>query len=910
MFVFLSYPKKVCKIVFLTKTILFVLLLLPTIPSNGQELAQKETVTLNEITEYVSREHNVNFFYQSDWFKQQAYPAAILERKLDIIIQELSANNELQAVQLDGNVFFIPKDQSRRLSATKTDENTVIVGNPDEYGRYSRATIRGIVIDGTTSEPLFGAGVFEPLTRTGTTTDFDGKFELELPVGNHRLRYSYMGYAETYQEITLVSDGDLEFHMFGGVQQLSEVTVRARQAEQNISRTQMSLINLDPKALGELPQSFGEVDIVRSITLLPGVQSVGEFGTGFNVRGGSADQNLILVENAPLFNSSHLFGLISVINPDMVGNVSLMKAGIPARYGERASSIMSVNLQNSLDAESFGFKGGLGLLSSRALLQIPLVEDRVAISLGGRSSYSDWYITNLPDEDLMNSEAGFHDLTFLSNVVINDNNRLTLFGYYSYDNFRFSEETDFNYSNTMGSIRWNSFINPRWNYTMLYSLSNYEYNVTDMPAARPFEHMSMNSLVNYQSLKGHFSFTPGTDHSIEIGASLIRYNIDPGHRKPYGHDSAISELALDRESAVEMSAFVSDDIILGDRWSMEMGLRYTRFLNLGPSSVNVYDNQTPTSDGFITDTLHFDKNETVKAYDGLEPRFGLRYMLGENNSLKLSYNRNFQYINLISNTAVMTPADIWKLSDYHVKPLRSDQLALGYFHNFSENTIETSFEAYYKTIKNAIEYKSGAEIVMNEFLEQDITTAQGYNYGFELYANKNSGTLTGWTSYTYSNSMRRTQSEFERDQINGNEWFPSDYDRPHNLVANLNYNATRRVRIGATFSYSTGRPVTLPENIYSYGYDYLVSYSDRNKYRLPDYHRLDISLTFGESLKLNQKGKSSWTLSLMNVYSRKNPYSVFYRRETPGSGRNQSFNLYQLYIIGRPLPTLTYNFSF
>lgn len=879
--------------------------------TRNQEDPPQPHLSIEELVPLLENSHQVNIFFRSRWFAERKFAASLVDLSLDDALRIMLEGSSLRVVQIDDNVIFVPRESGVRTATSQGGEGQrVIVGNPDDYGKYTRAVISGTIYDGTLTEPLFGAGVFEPISRTGVTTDFDGKFSLELPVGDYRLRYSYMGYEDRYQDIRLVGDGTLTMELFPSATQLREVTVMARLAEQNITRTQMSLINMDAKAIKELPQTFGERDIVRSITLLPGVQTVGEFGTGFNVRGGSADQNLILLENVPIFNSSHMFGLISVINPDIVNNVSLMKAGIPARYGERASSIMDIRLINANTEESIAFSGGIGLLNSRLLVKAPIVENRASFSLAGRSSYSDWFIKRMPDEDLMNSEAGFYDLTAVSNIVLTDKSHFTLFGYYSHDNFRFSEDADFQYSNVLASLRWNRYINERWDFTSVLGMSRYDYNVAETPATRPLDHFTMNSKVDYLTARMHFSYTPNERNNFEFGASGIKYDILPGHQLPFGQESTFEEVKIERESALELSAFVSNDFQVTERLSIDAGLRFTQYYQLGEAEVYQYADDLPITDASITDTLTFGRNDVVKAYNGLEPRLGMRYILGDNSSVKISYNRNNQYINLITNTAVMTPADIWKLSDYHLKPLQSDQYALGYFHNFFENTLETSFEMYYKTLNNAIEYKSGAEIFMNETLEQDVVNARGYNYGFEFYVNKNSGIVTGWTSYTYSSSMRRSTTEFEKDQINRNTWFPSNYDRPHNLVLNLNYNISRRWRLGGTFSYSTGRPVTLPEHVYSYGNEMLISYSDRNKYRLPDYHRLDISLSYGESLKLNQRGKGSWTISLMNVYGRKNPYSVFYKKDPAGLNRGQSFNLYQLYIIGRPLPTITYNFSF
>ena len=894
---------------FLTVFSLTFIFFIPTSYSQQVETNGQNDLNIEEISEIIEDKHNRTIFYQPAWFENVVYDAAIKELPFGDMLDVIAGEAELNTVFIDDMIVFIPAES--HLDAREVDdEDLIVIGDPNEYGKYSRATISGIVKDASIGETLIGAVLYDTESETGATTDVNGEFELELPVGEHELRISYIGYEQKFQDIRLISDGSVTFEIFSETTELDEVTIEALRAEDNVLRTQMSLVRMDSETLTEIPGSFGEKDVVRSMTLLPGVQSVGEFGTGFNVRGGSADQNLILLENVPLFNSSHLFGLISVINPDMVNDVTLMKAGIPAKYGERASSVMEINLNRRLEKEKPSIRGGLGLINSRLLFETPIVKERATFSFGARSSYSDWMLSRIPDEDLMNSSARFHDFTALTHIKLNLNNRLTVFGYYSFDKFSFHQENTFEYSNTLASLRWNRIVSNTLSRTMLFGWSNYDYQVAEEPEINPRLHSKMNSGVDYKSFKYNFSYHPAHNHSVEFGINAIRYGISPGEMFPLGESSIIDRKTMEEEQAFELSAYASDDILIGDRMSLELGLRYTQYLQLGPATVNIYEQDQPMIEDNIVEERYYEKNDIVTKYGGLEPRFGFRYQTGETSSVKVSYNRINQYINLISNTSVMSPTDLWKLSDEHIEPLQSDQYAIGYFRNFQNNTIEASLEAYYRNFDNSIEYQSGAEIVMNDMLESDVINAEGYGYGLELYIRKNTGRLTGWTSYTYSSSMRRSQEHFEQNQINKNSYFPSNYDRPHNMVMNLNYEISRRWSFNAVFTYSTGRPVTIPEKTYSYGGDQLIYYSDRNDYRLPDYHRLDLSISLGENLRTDQRGKGSLTFSLMNVYGRKNPYSLFYKREPASAGSARSFQLYQLYILGRPLPTITYNYSF
>lgn len=870
---------------------------------------KEDSIPAVEAINHLQEQHQLFIFYQSRWMEGILLPPEVLEKSLEETLTTIARAGNLSWVYMGDHVAFLSAGRAADESVAREENDLLIVGSREEYGRQSTATLSGEVTCGTTREPLIGAVIFDPASEAGASTDLEGRFEMELPTGELRLRISFVGYESGREEIQLYSDGSASFELFESHVQLDEVTVTARSARENIQQTQMSVISMDSRAIEELQGTFGERDIVRSITLLPGVQSVGEFGTGFNVRGGDADQNLILIENVPLFNSSHLLGLISVINADLISDVTLIKAGIPPRYGERASAVMDIRLKNSLDTDGTNVQGGIGLLNSRLLLESPIIEDRVSLYVGGRTSYSDFLLDYTNDEDLMNSKARFHDVTGTLNIALNQNNRLTLFGYHSFDRFGFGKETTHEYNNLLASARLNTSFSSSLSSMLTVGMSDYRYRIMEESDLQAHMDYKMNSGINYQTGKYILSYIPGSRHHFEAGVQAIRYEIEPGELFPLGETSLVNSALMEQERGLEVSVFISDDFRIADHVSLELGARYTHYFQRGPGTVYQYAEDAPRRVENITDSLIYESGDVMSDYGGFEPRIGFRYSMRENSSWKLSYNRNYQYINLISNTSIMAPADIWKLSDSHIPPLKSDQFALGYFHNFFDNTLETSLEVYYKNLDDIIEYRSGAGVVMNPYLETDVLRAEGYSYGAELYIRKNSGALTGWTSYTYSSSQRRTQHSYKEDQINMNSWFPANYDRPHNLVLNASYEMTRRLRFSATFSYSTGRPVTLPEYIFWHGSDIMVHFSDRNKYRLPDFHRLDVSLHIGKNLGIKGRG-GSWTFSVMNLYGRKNPYSVFYQRTHGQLDPIDSFNLYQVYILGRPLPTITYNFTF
>ena len=877
--------------------------------AHSQEVGIPEQIGSQDFFQQLEERFQVKVFYEEAWFDDVPINPEWLGLPLQQAIHQIIRGKGLAALFFAGNVVIYSPETAQERSGVARSEQLVI-GNTLEMGRHPRVDIRGRVLDGTTREGIFGAAIYSHRTGTGVTTDENGFFSWRIPAGEHRLRITSMGYEEANYDVLVASEGYAEFQVFERTLELSIHTITARRAEANIASTRMSMLELDAQMLSELPGAMGEQDIIRSFTMLPGIQSMGEFGTGFNVRGGGADQNLLLVEDVPLFNSSHLFGLVSVVNPDMVTNVTLMKAGMPARYGERASSVIDIRKSGS-HPDRVSLKGGLGLLYSRAHLETPLLGKRASLSLGVRSSYSNLFLEQMPDIDLMNSKASFYDLSGVLSFPIGQKNTFSIFAYQSQNDFNQAGETDHFYTNRMASFRWNAAFSPSLFSRFTVGTSQYFNRMRELEEFRPRQAFELLNAIDYHTAKWDLSYEGGNGFGLDFGLQGVLYEIDPGQITPMGDESYIKALDLEVETGLELAAYLSSMLELSPKLGIEAGLRLVHFRNMGPSRVYIYDPDQPRFTENITDTVYYDQGETVWQDTGIEPRISLRYLISSNSSVKLSYNRNHQFINLLSNTSVMTPTDVWKLSNQYTPSLVSDQLALGYYHNFMDHTLETSLEVYYRSLHNIPEFRQGASLLLNEAPETDLVRARGYNMGGELYIHKKSGRLTGWISYTLSTSRRKTLEAHSSHQVNRNTWYPSGFDRPHSLTLNANYHISRRWRFNATFTYNTGRPVTYPELIFDYQGHQAIYYSDRNKYRLPDYHRLDLAITFGENLRLDAVGKGSWTVSLVNVYGRKNPYSVFYKKDIPHADNNyRNYSLYKLFIIGRPLPTITYNFSF
>jgi len=868
-------------------------------------------LTFDQLADQLGQKYHVQFFYKSEWFEMRRFNSVILSLSFKEALSRLKSETDFSIFTFDSiQYIFVPIKPEYEPPSEVKYSDLIIIGNPAEFGKYTRATIQGKIIDGMNGNPLPGASLFIDKLKLGVMADSKGNYNIQAPVGEHTVRISFMGYDEDKKKIKLVSNGTLNLELYEKSIKLGEVIVTAERPELNVSGTQMSYVRLDARTIKELPVSMGVKDIIKGITLMPGVQTIGEFGTGFNVRGGSADQNLILLEDVPLFNSAHLFGLTSVVNSDGISNVTLIKAGISAKYGERASSVMDIRFGTD-DPDKTSVKGGIGLIDSRIYIETPLINKKMSILLSARSSYSNWLLHKIPDVDLKNSSAYFYDANAFLTYNMNGNNKINVFAYLSNDQFGFSKNTSYQYNNLLASVKWKHTFGYNLYFNLVAGVSNYRFSVAESDTVRPWEAYKINSALNYKNIKWNFSWFPGENHAIDFGLNSAFYSIKPGELNPLNFESVIEPGQMLQEKAVEYAAYLTDNITLFPKLTFDIGLRYSFYTYLGPNKVYIFSPDSPKTRESIIDSTLYGNNKAISTYSGLEPRFSLRYSVSDNSSVKFSYNRIHQYINLVSNTAVMTPSDVWKLSSPNLKPLRSDHFAIGYFQNFKNNTIETSVELYYKSLVNAIDYKNGAKILLNPYLETDLLNLKGNNFGVELYLKKNSGRLTGWISYTYSRSIQKTNGVFEDERINNNQAFASNYDRPNNLVLNLNHHISRRWRFGGTFTYSTGRPVTLPEYKFDYqGYSILY-YSDRNKYRLPAYHRLDVSITYDKSLKIKKVLRGSWTLSVVNLYGRKNAYSVFYKKEEHmTSSGYRLYDTYMLYIIGIPFPTLTYNFSF
>ncbi|UCH14032.1 MAG: TonB-dependent receptor [Bacteroidales bacterium] len=870
---------------------------------------------LTELLSELEEQYPVSFYYKNEWFIYDTVNLSFSNTPLPEALDKLVKGTPyLYQIIQDNMIVFMLKEevaimmgQMVDLSLDMKDISIVVIGDPDDAGKFKKVTLTGTISDGKTGESLFGATIHIENTTNAVISNLNGEYSLEIYPGIYTLVVTSIGFEKALYKVKIISNGNLDIELFEKSIKIDEVAIYSQRVHDNIRGNQMSLVEMDAKNIKKLPAIVGEKDILKSLTLMPGVKSIGEFGSGINVRGGGEDQNLYLLEGAPVFNTSHVFGLLSVINPDAVNNVTLYKGHIPAGYGERISSVMEIELRNN-NLDKMHARGGIGLYNSRLMLEGPVYKDILTFNVGGRTSYSNWLLGELPDYYLQKSSASFYDVNGLLKLDLKKH-QITLFGYNSYNKFRYTDELNYEYENILGSLKWGQAISSSLRSSLNVSFS--QYNVKKDNIKTAYEENRLSSQINYISGKYNISFMGFTNHNIDLGLQSIYYKTQPGEIIPLNDSSLVNPELLMNEQAYEGSIYINDLYEINNNISVNAGIRYSGYFFTGPLKIPQYRADASYSEISVIDSVYYNNGEIIKSYFNIEPRLSLKVQLNDNNSVKLSYNRNSQYISLISYTSIPTPDDVWKLSGAYIKPLIANQFAIGYYRNFLGKSIETSVELYYKKLNNLVEYKNNASLEMRQHLETELINASGRNYGVEFLLKKKTGKLDGWISYTFSRTFKKTSSLYNDEIINNNEFYPSSYDKPHDLTVLFNYNINRRWRIMWNFTFSSGRPVTLPEYKYTIGAEQIIYYSDRNKYRLPPYHRLDLSVSLDESLRIKKKWKGSWTFSILNVYARKNAYSVFYKKAKPDKDSDyQRFNLYKLYIIGRPLPTITYNFIF
>ncbi len=773
-------------------------------------------------------------------------------------------------------------------------------------------TISGTVTEDSSNESLIGVTVAFPSLGSGVTTNEYGFYSITLPEGNYQLVVSYLGFKDIVQNISLTKDTKLDFQLSEEAEQLDEVVVTDDAEKLDIRKPQMSVNTLSVATIKKIPVILGEADVIKSILLLPGVTNAGEGASGFNVRGGAADQNLILLDEAIIFNSSHLFGFFSVFNPDAIKDIKLYKGGIPARYGGRVSSVLDI-FQKEGNSKEFHMNGGIGAVASRLLLEGPIKENKAAFLVGGRASYAHLF---LPLFDVDNT-AYFYDLNTKLNYKINENNNIFLSGYFGRDVFGISESFVNTYGNAVGNFRWNHLFSDKLfsNLSLIYS--DYYYGLK-----LDFVGFNWNSGIRNFNLKYDLKHYLSDKFQLNYGLNNIYYQFNPGKIEPSNNESGILEDQLTQKYANEFAAYVDVEHKITNDLSLGYGLRFSQFVRLGQDEIFTYANDNPVVfDPFLL--IYQEAEPTGRAtpgrkgrlatFNNLEPRASLSYAFNERTSVKVSYTRLAQYLHLLSNTSSPTPLDVWTPSGPFVKPQLLDQYALGYFRNIKDGDYIIESEIFYKEVQNRIDYIDGANLIANDAIEQVILNGEARAYGLELLLRKNEGNFQGWLAYTLSKSEQRTPGrnlDFDNGRsnletgINYGNWYNTPYDKTHDISLFLNYELNEKWSFSSNFVYQTGQPTNYPIGQFEFQGLTIPYYGLRNKQRLPDYNRLDISATLSPRKNKDRKIKGEWIFSIYNLYNRRNAASINFRRNDD-TGANEAVRTSIFGIV----PAVTYNFK-
>lgn len=793
--------------------------------------------------------------------------------------------------------------QGIRMTEVLTSENKIYeIGDKFRPSGNSTIKLTGQVIDFKTNTPAVGIHIIRREPWKAATTDVDGRFEMELEPGYNVLELQGISVKDARRQLMLYADADVRIELEEQNLMLEEVLVTGGRVEA-VKSTNLGMEKITPSLLKNIPTAMGEVDVLKMVQALPGVKTVGEASSGFNVRGGATDQNLMLLNGGTIYNPTHLFGFFTAFNSDMVSDVEIYKSSIPSQYGGRISSVLNITGKEA-NKEKFVGVAGIGLLTSKLNLEIPLWKERTSLLLSGRTTYSDWLLGMLPEKSgYKDGKAGFYDIGATFSHTFNVRNKLNVYGYYSRDRFAFNDNEKYGYGNMNVSAHWRSIFNDQLTGNFSLGYDHYDYrndeSVDSIQAAR------LSFGIDQFFSKANFNLELDK-HRLNFGVSTLFYTIRSGTYEPLGKESLVAFDELQRDKALESAVYVGDEWEITPKFSLNAGIRYSMFNALGPRDYYTYQSGTLPSESTVVDTVRVTGNKVFKTYHGPEFRVSGRYAFNDDFSFKAGFNTMRQYIHKVSNTSIMSPTDTWKLSDVNIKPQQGWQLAGGFYYNTSDRMWEFSLEGYYKKMKDYLDYRSGAKLLMNSHLETDVINTEGYAYGVELEVKKPKGKLNGWINYTYSRTFLRQNDNRIARPINNGDWYPTEYDKPHDFKFVGNYKFTRRYSLSLNMDYSTGRPTTVPAGQY---YNQKlgttqVFYTDRNSYRVPDYFRMDLSFNVEASHHLTLDTHSSISFGFYNLTGRKNVYSIYYVVE------NKKIQGYKMSIFGAPIPFVTYNIKF
>ena len=781
----------------------------------------------------------------------------------------------------------------------------LIIGLPLFISAQEKFTLSGKITELNSNETLIGVNIIFPELQSGTITNEYGFYSITLNKGSYNFQISYLGFNSISETVIIDKNQTLNFKLTESTESLDEIVITENVEKLNIRKPQMSVNSLSINTIKQMPVVLGEVDIIKSITLLPGVSNAGEGSSGFNVRGGAVDQNLILLDEATIFNSSHLFGLFSVFNPDAIKDLKLYKGGIPAKYGGRVSSVLDI-YQKEGNSNEFHMNGGIGIVSSRLLAEGPIKKEKGSFLFGGRSSYAHLFF---PLFDL-DSKAYFYDLNTKLSYNINENNNIYLSGYFGRDVFEISDSFENTYGNTVINFRWNHLYSAKLFSNLSVIYSDYYYGL-----ALNFVEFDWKSGIKNFNLKYDLKHYITSNFKLEYGLNSLYLTFNPGEINPTTETSGINPYNLIKKYAFENAIYVDAEHQLNSKLAVSYGLRLSSFQRLGQSELNRYENDHAVSfneelqiyeKGQVIGTDTYDRSDVITSFMNLEPRLAVALQINENSSVKASYNRMSQYLHLLSNTSSPTPLDVWAPSGKYIKPQLLDQVALGYFRTFKDNKYALEVETFYKDIQNRIDYIDGANLIANDAIEQIILNGKARAYGLEVLLRKNEGRLTGWIAYTLSKSEQQTPGRTTAESgINNGNWYNTPHDKTHDVSITSSYNFSEKWSFSGNVIFQTGQPTTFPNGQYEYNGINIPNYEARNSSRLTTYHRLDLSAIYNPNPKSTKRWKGEWVIGVYNVYGRKNASSITFR-ENRDTGANEARRLALFGVI----PSISYNFKF
>ncbi len=901
---------------------------------NGNITISFEKETLYNALIKLEAQEKIRFYFAEEWIPEKVISSSFNDVNLTDILGELFKETLLNFYELDNTTVVITRNNIIYDSVPegffgKEIDTTAVVkkarkGNVNpiffsgqktvrtksfptvRIGRESAGTggetfeLRGKAINLRTGNPIANLTILEKSKNIFAVTNDEGEYRIELPVGVNLIETKSLGIEDTKRNIVIYNNGNFDFMLDESIEQLDEVVLEANVAK-NVEEASTGNTKIDNEESKNIPLVLGERNILKVATALPGITTAGEGATGYNVRGGKADQNLILLDQAVIYNPTHFFGIFEALNPFTTKEANIYKGNIPVEYGGRLSSVFDIT---SKDASVTDFKGeaSIGPVTSNLALEVPVIKDKSGFLVGGRGAYSNWILRSLDEENLQNSEASFYDVVAKYNHNINENNDLQLSGYFSNDRFSITSDSIYGYTNRLISAKWRHKFNDNTTADITVANSQYQFDIEfDTNSINDFD---LGFKVEETAFKYKMKSVVNSNHTLDYGVSGKLYSLNPGKIEPRGQDDIVSFLEIPEERAFEGGIFLADKFKVSDKLLFDVGLRYSFFAALGASDQRIYQENVPRSEQTLLETRTFDKNEVIETYGGPEIRAGLRYLFTKDFSVKASFNNSYQFIHLLSNNTTISPIDTWKLSDINIKPQQANQYSLGFYKNFNGNDFELSLEGFYKDQKNILDFKTGAKLLLNETIETEVLQGEGQAYGAELLIRKNAGKLNGWLSYTYSRSFFKLDSEFDEERVNNGKFFPSNFDKPHDISLVTNYKFTRRFSLSTNFVYQTGRPVTFPVGNFVFNGSEFVLFSDRNQFRIPDYFRLDLGFNVEGNHKKNKLAHSFWTFSIYNVFGRNNPYSVFFVTEG-GEIRPLKSSIFAI-----PVPSITYNFKF